>query len=122
VGGVVEVEQVHVQIPGRRGQVADPLELGREERGLALGQAAPAGQGVAEELQGAAGAPDRDPQVVQELGIGVGQNAGDVRLDGVEQPEQNRRGRLAGRLGGGDDRVDLVGVVARPAGLKRRPR
>jgi hypothetical protein len=51
---------------------------------------------------------------VQELGIGVGQNAGDVRLDGVEQPEQDRRGRLAGGLGGGDDRVDLVGVVARP--------
>jgi hypothetical protein len=49
---------------------------------------------------------------VQELGVGVGQNAAEVRLDGVEQPEQDRRGRLAGRLGGRDVGVDLVGVVA----------
>ena len=79
-GHRVEAEQVHVQVPDRRGHVAQPLELGlvmlrefvREDR--------------AEQLDGRTGAADRDPQVVQELGIDVAEHAVDVGLHGVEQP------------------------------------
>jgi hypothetical protein len=36
---LLEVEQVHVQVPGRRRQVADPFELSGEEREFFPGQA-----------------------------------------------------------------------------------
>jgi hypothetical protein len=51
---------------------------------------------------------------VQELGVEVAYRAGNVRLDGVEQPEQDGGGRLGGEHAGRDLRVDLVRVVPWP--------
>jgi hypothetical protein len=108
---LLEVEQVHVQVPGRRRQVADPLELGREERDLVSGQA----ERVAEELQRAAAPPHADAQVVQELRVDVPERAVHVRLDRVEQAQQDgRRGRAGGHARV-DRGVDLVRVIARAA-------
>jgi hypothetical protein len=116
--GLLVVKQVHVQVPGRRRQVTDPLELGGEERDLFAGQA---GERVTEHLQRAPGPPHADPQVVQELRVDVGEHARHVRFDGVEQAQQDGRRRHRARHARGEVRVDLVRVIARtPAeGAKR---
>ncbi|HET9080693.1 MAG TPA: hypothetical protein VFO01_09285 [Trebonia sp.] len=106
----LEAEQVHVQVPGRRGQVAHPLELGGVEREFTGSQA---GQHVAEQLQRAPGPPHADPQVVQELGVDVAQHALGIGVDRVEQAQQDGCGRPGGGHVGSDVRVDLVRVVAR---------
>ncbi|MDX6342229.1 MAG: hypothetical protein QOH87_2367, partial [Trebonia sp.] len=108
---LLEVEQVHVKVPGRRRQVADPLELGGEERELLGGKA----ERVAEELQRAARPPHADPQVVQELRVGVFERAVHVRLDRVEQAQQDGHRRLSGGHFRGDCGVHLVRVIARTA-------
>ncbi len=104
VGHLVVVQQVDVEIPGRRGQVTEPLELGAEP-GRHAG-----GQGVPGELERGPGPPDRDPQVVQELGVDVPDGAGHVGLQGVQQLQQHR---LEGGPGGhvrAEVDTDLVGV------------
>ena len=102
---LLEVEQVHVQVPGRRRQVADPLELGGEERELAR-SARPRPGARHRRASARCGSAARDPQVVQELGVDVGQHAGDVRLDRVEQAEQD---------------VAAAAAAGMPAVISRRP-
>ena len=100
-----EAEEVDVEVAGRGGQVAEPLELGAvlfREAG---------GQDVAEQLDRGPGAAHGDPQVVQELGVDVADHAVDVLLQGVQQAQQqdgDRDGRGHRR---GDLRVHAVGVV-----------
>ena len=108
-GHRVEAEQVDIQVADRRGQVAEPLELGRVPAAQAVREH------VAEQLDRRAGAAGGDPQVVQELGVDVAQHAIDVALHGVEQPEQQGRDRDRGRLLRGDLRGDAVAVVRRVA-------
>ena len=104
-----EGQQVHVEVAGGRGEVAQPLELGPVHRGQAVRQQ------VGAQLQGAPGAPHRNAQVVQELGVDVADRARDVRLQGVEQPQQHGGERHAGGHRGGQFHVDLARVLARRA-------
>ncbi len=102
-------EQVDVQVAGRRGQVAQPLELGPEGGGQLGGQGAPG------ELQRRPGPAHRDSQIVQELDVHVLDGALDVGLQGAQQPgqhpaERRRRGHPRGQLD-----VDLAGIVPGPA-------
>ena len=101
-----------VQVPGRRREVANPLELGGEERELLPGQAS---ERVPEELQRAPGPPHADPKVVQELSVDIRQDALGVGVDRVKQAQQDGRARTSGGHARGDVRVHLVRVVARAA-------
>jgi hypothetical protein len=71
--------------------------------------------GRAEELDRRPGTADRDPQVVQELGVDVAEHPVDVQVYRVEQPQQQPgHGDRSGH-GGGDLRVHAAGVVGRMA-------
>ena len=85
-----EAEQVDVEIAGRRGEIAQPLELGPVLGGQAVRAAGRA------ELERGPGPAHRDPQVMQELGVDVADRARDVRLQRVEQPQQHGRERRPG--------------------------
>jgi hypothetical protein len=92
----VEPEQVHVEVPSRRGQVAEPLELG----GVLARQVGR--QDIAEQLDRRPGTADGHAQVVQELGVDVAEHAIGVLLEGVQQTEQQAGDRDRGRHRGGD--------------------
>ena len=103
-GHLTVVQQVDVEIPGGRGQVAQPLEL-RTEPGRQAG-----GQHVPGDLERGPGPPDRNPQVVQVLGVDVTDGAGHVGLKGVQQLQQDG---LQGGPGGharAEPDADLVAV------------
>ena len=81
-------EQVHVEVPQRRGQSAQPVEPRREARGAGTGQH------VTGELQRRASRPHRHPQLVQELRVEVRDYSSPGLLDDVQPPQQNQRDRL----------------------------
>ena len=114
--GLGEAEQMHVQVAGRCGQLPEPPELGCEPRREITGQR------VAGEFQRGPGPAYGDPQIVQELGVDVADDAVDVGFADVEQPQQHRRdGRARGHRRRQRD-VHLAAVVAGspPGGGERR--
>ncbi len=84
---LAELEQLHVEVAGRAGDRLQLLEA-VAKRAQRLGREHAAQLA----LQGAR-APHRDAQVVEELGVGVGERAGRVELDDLEQaPQDDDRG------------------------------
>ena len=77
------LEQVDIQIAGRRGDVSQPAELRRPS-----GSASTGGQHVTQHLQHRPGTPHRDPELVQVLGVDVGDDPVDVGLHLGEVAEQ----------------------------------
>ena len=91
---VVPVEQLDVEVAGGPGDRLDPLE------GVALPGQRLGGEGARQLAQHRAAAPHRHPQVVEELGVEVGERAGQVGLDHAGQVAQHRHRRLVGALVG----------------------
>ena len=110
-GHLVVAQQVNVEIPGGRGQVTQPLELGAEP-GRQAG-----GQDIADELERGPGPPDGDPQVMQELAVDVPDGAGHVGLQRVQQLEQH--GPQGGPGGHGRVEMDADLVAVRLGALAR---
>ena len=82
--------------------------------------ASAAGQDIAHQLEHGPGAADRDPQVMQELGVHVADGAGDVGLERAEQVQQHRRDSRGSRHLGRQRTLDLARVVARlPPGRRQ---
>ena len=106
-GQRVQLEQVDVEIPGRRGDVTEPPELGNHP----IGQSGR--QHVTQHLEHRAGPPDRNPEVVQELGVDVGDDPVDRGVHLGQVAEQ--------RVGHREVR-GLVGSHAEPLGHRRPQR
>ena len=102
-------EQVGVEVAGRCGEVAHPLQIHR--------QAAHhfSRQGIAEELQRRPGPTHRHPQIMQELRVEVGHYPWHVEFCRVEQLPHQGLDRGPGRHRRLQPQVDPAGVVAGPA-------
>ena len=126
---LVPLEQLDVEVAHGPGQRLHPPELGPQMGALA---------GVVHALELAqhrARAPDRHAQVVEELGVEVGERAGDVGLGDLGQPREHLRGgsvraraggELDARLGGEAvgapaDGLDRLVVDVAPGGLEAEP-
>ena len=90
----VHAEQVDVQIAGRGRDVAEPAELLDRPADVIRRQH------VAEQLEDRAGAADRHPEVVQVLGVDVGDHPGDAAVDLGQVAEQGvGHGQITGLVG-----------------------
>ena len=107
-GHLGQAELVHVEVADRGGEVAEPLELRLPRLPDVRRQRRPA------ELEQRAGPPDRYPDVVEELGVNVGDRAREVVAHLLEEfgqlgGEQRTRRRLGvghrGARGPGRDRL-----------------
>jgi hypothetical protein len=97
----VPVEQLHVEVAGGAGDRLDPLER-RALAGQLVGRERPL-----QLAQDGAAAADRDPEVVEELGVVVGQRAGQVGFDHAGEVTQHPHGRLVGAVVGPQRHADL---------------
>jgi hypothetical protein len=81
-GHLGQAELVHVQIADRGGEIAEPLEPRLPRLSQVRRERRPA------ELEQGSGTPDRDADVVEELGVDVADRAGEVDADLLQEVGQ----------------------------------